>query len=203
MSSRVQVYDAELLAANMVETFNDRPWEYQVDLPFEWPRKLQNVGDSLAIAYASDKWKPKNAAGRRQRELYKHIAESRNGIFVRPGLLRDFYSPKKRWPVCGPMVSFVDCPMPRHFAVLGLFEEASLRLYQQCEDGVPRFGTGDDGVVKITVRHGMLGASKILWSRNRDGTQDEPFLFIYTKESGILAIIVGEELRIEKDGIAG
>lgn len=199
---RRRVYEAEDLATGMVQTFKDRTWENRYEMNFGWPRSLQNVGDSLAVAYASDKWKPKNANGLREQELYKHLAESRNRAFVRNGLLKDFYKPNKNWPVRGPEITFSDCPMPQHFAILGLLEEVDLQLYAAGPRDKPQI-VGDDGIVKVTVRHGMLGASKMLWSVDDPGEEDEPFIFVYTKSVGVLMIIVGDELDIKKDGIVG
>lgn len=198
---RVKVYDAESIARDMVRTFKDREPEYIENQRWKWPSHLQNVGDSLAVAYASDKWKPRGKKGKREQELYKHLAESRNRAFVKPGLLHDYYDQGEQWPVVGPEYSFQDCPMPSDFAILGLFEEADLQLY--VEDGEdPDFGGGDEGIVKVTVRHGMLGGSKILWSQTT-GEKDEPFIFVYTRSAGVLVVITGDDLDIEKDGIVG
>jgi hypothetical protein len=191
-------------AIEMVEIFNDRPWEYYEDLDQAWPRKLQQVGDSLAIAYASDKWRSEDCKGRRERELYKHLAESRNISFVRPGLLVDFDSRGDQWPVIGPMVSFTGVPFPDSFAILGLFEEIDLNLYTEGTDSQPRFSRDkDEGVVKVTVRHGVVGASRICWSKIDPKEKDEPFLFVYTASEGPLILVVGTDLDIEKDGIVG
>jgi len=193
-----KVLDAEEMAANLRKTFQAAEPEYEYHLPFSWPSTMQNIGDSLAVAYNSDKWKKKG-----QMELYKHLAESRNRALVVPGLLHDFYSPGKRVKVRGPMVSLHGVPLPKHFAVLALFEEVDLKLYTDGTDDAPRFGSKkDEGVVKVTVRHGMLGASKILWSREGKG-KDQPFLFVYTEKDGVLMLIVGEELDVEADGIVG
>ncbi len=200
--ARRRVYDAQKVATDMVETFNDRPYEYTQSMSFGWPRALQNVGDSLAVAYASDKWKPKDNAGKREMELYKHLSESRNRAFVRKGFLKDFYRPNRGWPVRGPNITFSDCPMPRHFAILGLLEEVDLQLYTAGTKDKPQI-VGDDGIVKVTVRHGMLGGSKMLWSMEDPDEEDEPFLFVYTKSAGVLMIIVGDELDVKKDGIVG
>lgn len=200
---RMRVYDAKELAQNTAQRFNDRPWEYKQNLPFSWPKNLRNVGDSLAVAYASDKWKPKKNSGSREVELYKHLAESRNRAFVKPGLLYDYHSPSKSWPVIGPTMSFEDCPMPKHFAILGLFEEVDLQLYTAGSNADPEFSDDEDeGIVKITVRHGMLGGGYFMWSAIDEG-DDEPFLFVYTKTSGVCMILTGEDLDIQKDGIVG
>lgn len=204
MARRVRVYDTEELAINMAERFKDRPWEVREELPFAWPNRMKNVGDSLAVAYASDKWKKRGKSGRREQELYKHLAESRNRALVRPGLLHDEYKPNKRWPTKGPMVSLVEVPMPRHYAILGLFEEIDLQLYTAGSSKRPRFSKDPDGgVVSVRVRHGILGGSYIRWSHLYEDREDQPFLFVYTRASGVCIIVVGQELDVHKDGIIG
>lgn len=201
--SRRTVYDAKELAQNMRRTFADRPVEQEFRLDHEWPRVLQNVGDSLAVAYGSDKWKKPDADGIRQGELYKHIAESRNRALVRPGLLRSLWRPGVQWKVIGPPVDLTALPMPRHFALLGLFEEIDLQLYTGGTDYDPKFAEDpDEGIVKVSVRHGILGSSAIRWSQIGRG-EDQPFLFVYTEADGVLIMVVGEQLGIEKDGIVG
>jgi hypothetical protein len=202
VDSRPRVIDASDIAKSILTTFNDREVEYEVKLKHGWPMLMQHVGDSLAIAYASDKWQKPGANGKRFVELYKHIAESRNHAFTVPGLLHDFYKPTSGWPSIGPYVSLQRVPLPQHFAILGLFREADLKLHTQGTDDEPDFGEGeDDGIVKVTCGHAMLGASKVLWSE--DGGKDEPFLFVYTERDGVLMLFVGEELDVEKDGIVG
>jgi hypothetical protein len=191
--SRVKVYEAEDIARNIRETFTAKKAMKRHAFNFNWPSVWQNIGDSLAVAYASDKWKDDG-----DYELYKHLAESRNHAFCVPGFLRDFDNPKKEWPTIGPMVSFADVPMPREFAILALFEELDLQLHVDGTDDDPQFGEEDEGVVKVTVAHGILGASKILWEES-----PEPFLFIYTEKDGPLVFIIGEELDVLADGIVG
>lgn len=201
--TRPRVYDAKDLAVNMAERFHDRPWERCEELPFDWPARMQNVGDSLAIAYASDKWKPKDAEGRRELELYKHLAESRNRALVRRGLLYDYYRPNRSWPARGPMVSLADVPMPQHFAILGLFEEIDLQLYMNGTRQKPVFSEKDDeGIVKVTLRHAMLGGAYMRWSEIYDD-KDQPFLFVYTPSAGVCIIVVGDQLDVHRDGIIG
>lgn len=195
---RPRLYDAESIARNYRETFTDKPVSSETEFSWTWPAVLQHVGDSLAVAYESDKWKK---AG--DYVLYKHLAESRNRALCVPGFLRDFDEPSRRWKAIGPHVSFAEVPMPKHFAVLARFEELNLKLHTRGTDMSPRFGRGDDGVVKVTVRHGMLGGSKIRWSEKYDDMADQPLLVVYTASDGPLVVIVGEELEIEADGIVG
>lgn len=202
--NRPRVVEARSIAAEIRRTFTDKDARREKELPFSWPARMQHVGDSLAVAYASDKWqKPGDY------ELYKHLAESTNRVLVVPGFLCAFDDTRRPWPTVGPVISFGGMPMPKHFAVLGYFEEADLRLYATGPASAPAFGRGkDDGVVKVMVRHGMLGAGKIRWSAVGDG-EDEPFLFVYTEarssgeRGGVKMIVVGDELDIEKDGIVG
>lgn len=222
MASRVYEYDARQLARQMRETFADRPVETETKLPFSWPRTLQNVGESLAVAYGSDKWKPKKR-GRREVELYKHLAESQNWAFVTAGVLHDFYAPEQAWPIIGPTVSFESLPLPQHIAILGYCDSAHLRLYTRGTHAQPRFGRGDEGIVEITFPGGLLAGSKILWNEvepyrsqlaewwddNPDAAPeqapdyDEPFLAVYTPSGGVMMVVVGEELDIRREGIVG
>lgn len=202
MSNRVVVYDATQIAASMRQTFVDRAVERKLPYNWRWPTRLQNVGDSLAVAYASDKWEPKGRDGKRRVELYKHLAESRNRCLAKPGILVDYYERDQHWPVIGPTVSFAggSVAMPNSFALLGLFEELALQLHTEGDDADPGFGPGaDDGVVHVALRHALLGGSMM---KHRSGKL-QPFLFVYTKQGGVKFIVVGEELDVEKDGIVG
>ena len=79
-----------------------------------------------------------------------------------------------------------------------------MRLYTGGTNARPCFGKGqDDGVVTLTVGHGMLGGSLLRWSKLGDGRHDEPFLFVYTATGGVNFIIVGEQLSVHADGIIG
>ena len=201
---RVHVYDAREQALEMRETFVNRRVQTETEFPFDWEPAMQNVGDSLAIAYSSDKWKkPKGNSGRRDWELYKHLAESRNHIFAARGIIRgdernggDY----ARYPVRGPDVVFCDVDMPDTFAVLGRFEEANVQLYTGGTDRRPTFSDDpDEGVVTLTVGRAMLGGGKMRMTK----WTYKPFLFVYTAGDGVHFLVVGDELAVEKDGITG
>jgi hypothetical protein len=172
-------------------------------LRHRWPTTLQHIGDSLAIAYTSDKWQPRDRLGRRPLVDYLHLAESRNRCFARPDLLYDQDDHDRRWAVHGPTVSFEHVPMPRDYAVLALFEELRLQLHVAGPHDRPIL-RGNEGIVQVILQHAILGASEIQWSQaGRHEEEDEPFLFVYTERDGILFLVVGDELDIEKDGIVG
>lgn len=195
MAGRQRIVDAEEIAANYRAAFYAKEPTEQYEYPWVWPRRMQNVGDSLAVAYASDKWRDD-----KQLILYKHLAESRNRALVVPGLLRDAHG--KPIDVIGPMVELTRAPMPEHFAVLAPLEEVDLCLHVGGTNKNPRFGKHeDDGVVKVTIGYALVGASKIRWSL--DGGEDQPMLLVYTEKDGPLMIIVGDELDVEADGIVG
>lgn len=188
---RVRTVDAAELAADMRRRFTDREVEEMREYPFDWPEVFQHVGESLAVAYSSDKWKQQ----RGDMTAYKHLAESPNAALLVPGMLKGVR-------VVGPMIDVSSVPLPTHFAILGLFEELDLRLHVGGTDAAPLLGDGDDGCVQVVVRHGYLAGSYIRWSATRE-RQDQPFLFIYTHRDGILGIVLGEKLDVHKDGIIG
>lgn len=205
-AARPRIYDAKEIASNYRKTFTDKPLKGETEYPFTWPATWHHVGDSLAIAYASDKINPEEpdkVVKDGEYELYKHLAESRNRVLCQPDFLVTQRRPRERVPVIGPMVSLARVPMPKHFALLGFFEEADIKLHTAGTDREPKFGRGtDDGVVQVKIKHAYVGGSKVLWSRLGKG-KDRPFLFVYTESEGPLMLIIGEELDIERDGIVG
>jgi hypothetical protein len=191
--ARPRLYDATEIAQNYHDTFTKREWTFRDEFSWEWPTVWQHVGDSLGVCYESDKWKSKGDF-----VLYKHISESRHRCLCVPGFLRDYDSPDARMPTIGPLVSFAHVVMPKQFAILARFEEIDLRLHVSGSAESPRFGTGDEGHVAVTVAHAFVGCSQL-----RQGRKARPFLFIYTQQAGPLVLIVGKELDVEADGIVG
>lgn len=204
-ASRVRVFEATDIAKNIARTFKDRDVETERALDFGWPDVIQEVGESLGVAYDSDKWKPRDTSGRRDSEVYKHIAESRNRIYAEPGLIRPPENLGLPIETIGPKLSLKKASqsgaivMPKDFAELGRFMEANVVLHTGGTSARPELPKrGDKGVVTLSVKHGMLGASKM----KRHGKL-QPFLFVYHPEHGVYFIITGDELDIEKDGIVG
>jgi len=203
--SRVKVFEADTIAKNIAQTFKDRPIEAEEVLDFDWPDVIQEVGESLGVAYDSDKWKPRGSDGKRDSEIYKHIAESRNRIYAEPSLIRPGDDTGLELKPTGPRLSLAaasrsgEIIMPESFAVLGRFMEANVVLHTGGTDESPKRAVrGDKGVVTFSVKHGMLGASKM----KRNGRL-QPFLFVYRRDFGVYFIITGDTLDIERDGIVG
>ena len=191
---RVRIVDTLELAKNTRRTFTKKEPKELREYPWTWPTQLQHVGDSLAVAYASDKWKDDG-----DYELYKHLAESRNRALCVPGFLAPLGSQDK-YPVYGPMVDFTGVTMGKHIALLGYFEEADLQLHVGEHDGHAYLGDKNEGVVRVMVKHALLGGGVM------DG--DRPFLVVYSEPrdndpGGVHMIITGDELDIEADGIVG
>ena len=198
--SRVKIVDTLGYAKKTRKVFTKKNPREMREYPFTWPTRYQHVGDSLAVAYASDKWKDDGDF-----ELYKHLAESRNRALCVPGLLPNLLTTRGRMskhPVYGPMVDFDGVYMPRHVAILGYFEEADLQLHiDKDERGRGVLGKGDEGCVQVLLEHAMLAGGVL-------GKEERPFLVVYSEprsgsRGGVHMIIVGEELDIEADGIVG
>lgn len=208
--NRVRVFEADEIAREITTTFKDRDVEYVREFSFSWPDIVQEIGESVGVAYDSDKWKPKDAKGKRESEIYKHIAESRNRIYAEPGLLRLEDERGKALRIPGPKLSLVeasargDIVMPTSFSELGRFMECNVILHLGGTNENPKRDTvGDNGVVSLAVRHGMLGASKMKRKTAEGRMELQPFLFVYHPEDGVYFLITGDDLDIEKDGIVG
>lgn len=190
--------DVEPLVRQAREVFADREIEYEHPQRWVWPPKLRHAGDSLAIAYGSDKWQPPDERGRREVEFYKHLAESRNFAFVPDGVLLD-YRTGRVLPTYGHYLNTRALPLPKQFAEIGSFEESHLHLHAGMDGDTPYFGDGvDDRVVKLTYPGAKVGFSYMKWPSRKP----EPFFFVYTP-SKVLLIVTGMELSIGKDGLEG
>lgn len=200
------VVDAYEPAKHYREVFTKRDVTEERALPFSWPSDMQLVGDSLAVAYSSDKWRHDG-----KWVLYKHLAESRNRAYVKKGFLHSYQRQKELVRVIGPVKSFGGVPMPKQIAFLGLFSEAHFVFFTGGSARQPTFSKNpDDGVGRVFVANGLLGGGVIQWSKLDKHADDQPFLCVYTERSperrdpgGVHMIIVGDELDIEADGIVG
>lgn len=168
-------------AKRIREIFVDRKVEKTIPISWKWPRTMLCVGQSEAVQYTSDKWKKRG-----DYEDYKHVAEGPQRLYVKPGFLVD-YSTGKRMEFPHE-VSELPRRMPEAIAelapILGLQfqpydEELELSgLYYSCD-----------------VKRAYIGAAEMPGS-------GEVFLMVYTR-SELCAIITGDILNVEKDGIVG
>lgn len=181
-------------AERLRETFVDRPVERSEKVRWHWPGVMREVGQCVAVMYSSDKWQK-----RRNNNIdYKHVSEGPQRISVVRGFLRDFESDpsgRRALRMVGPEVK-VNGPMPDSFAVLAPLLGFQIRLYEG-DDLNPQLPEGDDGLYQVDTdpRRVMLGAAK-------HPQTSETFLIVYDSAK-VLAIITGDILNVEKDGIVG
>lgn len=186
----LRVVDTKDAAVKTFEKFYDREPAQEIELPFGWPSKMQEIGVGGAEMYRSNKWQ-KNLA---EHEDYKHVAEGTRTVYAEPGFLREWGSPTKQVEVVGPVVRF-ESPMPRHFTRLGPLLGVQVRLYEKGSKGEMIVPKGDKGRFEVSVARAWLGSAK----HPKTG---ETFLFVYTPD-GVHMILTGGSLSIEKDGITG
>ncbi len=183
MKRVLEIADTEKEARKMRETFMARPAKRSHPFNWGWPPSLKHVGKCLAVMYTSDKWKTNGDF-----EDYKHIAEAPQDLL----LIADygFKHGKATIGLHGDMVNLVE-PMPSHFAMLAPL----LGIQAQLFDKSGRLGKGGDRLVELDISRATLGGAHHPESK-------EPFLLVY-QASGLIAIITGKELDVEKDGIVG
>jgi len=169
-------------AKKIRETFYDEPANKITPVSWTWPRRMQHVGTCEAVMYSSDKWREKVPVD------YKHIAEGNQNLLLTPGSVifaeddDDFVGPMLELPR----------PMPEGFAVLAKILGIQARLHEGTPDdyGIPDRG----GYYQINLA-GWLGATK-------HPETGQMMLIVYT-QAGVHALVTGEVLDVEKDGITG
>lgn len=175
--------DAEAIAIR--ETFTDRPMERVTSLSWDWPKSLLHVGRCEAVMYQSDKWKER----RGDMEDYKHVAEGPQELYVRQGFIEP-YEGHGDIEVVGSEAEVVD--MPESFAVLA--DAVGFQATLFAFDGEGFYLPNRGSIVQVDTPGCKLGGGK-----HDSGSK---FLIIYDR-SGVCALITGEILDIEADGITG
>lgn len=167
------------------ETFTDREAERSRMLRWNWPKHLLHIGVCEAVMYESDKWKPR----RGDMELYKHVAEGPQQLYVRKGFIK---------PYDGYDVQVVGTEaelsgMPKSIAVLADAVGFQCTLFEEDQDGLylPQRG----GAVQVDTPGCTLAGGA-------HGDTGKKFLVIYDGK-GVCALITGDILDIEADGITG
>lgn len=181
---------AENDAEAMREAFVDRPVEKEETVSWKWPKRMREVGECVAVMYTSDKWKDEG-----DYKDYKHVAEGPQEIYFPDGFLRDYDadpSGRKKLEVCGPYVD-LNGPMPDAFAVLAPVLGVQVCLYEEDEAG--ELVLTDDGYRQVDIDGAKLGGARHPKTR-------EAFLIIYDSKR-VLALVTGDALDVERDGIVG
>jgi hypothetical protein len=193
-SMRPNPEDDTEAARQIRETFVDRPAEKTIEVGWKWPRTMRHVGICLGVMYSSDKWQPK----RGQQIDYKHVAEGPQDFYVVPGFLRDYEADTTGsvpLRVYGPEVT-LNGRMPTAIAVLADLIGLQVSLHEPAGKGgfsVPN--PPESNAFQIDVDRATLGAGK-------HPETGETFLVIYDRHR-LLAMVTGDILHIEKDGITG
>lgn len=173
-------------AAEIREAFYDKPVEKIFDFEWKWPKMMLEVGRSEAVQYTSDKWKKRG-----DYEDYKHVAEGSQRLYVKPGFLRDFSNSKNELPLDCEEVT-LPARMPTAVAELAPILGIQFTPYKWRGKELV---VSDEDPFHVMIQRAYIGAAK------RPDT-GEVFLVIYTR-SELCAIITGDVLGVEKDGIVG
>ena len=176
-------------AKHIRELFQDAPARRTQAVPWTWPREMQEVGECLAIMYASNKWQ-KDA---RKIVDYKHNREAAQRVLVTRGFLREYHHPGTPLEVVGPWVE-LNRPMPDAFAVLAPILGIQVNLYTG-DDESPSLSHNGKNYFQVNISGAKLGAAVHPKTK-------ETFLLVYTKH-GLHCVITGDELAVQKDGITG
>jgi hypothetical protein len=185
---RYVVNRSDLQAARDIRRkFYDQEPSKEERVPWKWPKRMREVGTLEAIMYTSDKWqRPGHLID------YKHRREAHQRLLAVDGFASP-YGSSEHLDLVGPIVELEG--MPSSFAVLAPILGVQTQLY--VEDGPDGYALppSGKGLYQIDVPGGKLGAAK-------HPESGDTFLLVYTK-SGVHAMVVGEQLDVEKDGIVG
>lgn len=134
--------------------------------------------------YSSDKWrKPKSFVD------YKHVSEGPQSLYTIPGFIHDEHGPMR---VPGETIR-LGGELPDSIALLAPILGIQARLHQRRGSSY-YLPNGDAGLYELFIPRAKLGAI--------DG-EGYTVLVVYTESEGILCVISGDELAVEKDGIVG
>ncbi len=187
MARRLLVNRSDLESAQRIrETFVDRKMEKKIPIHWSWPKKLYCVGQSEAVQYTSDKWKKRG-----DYQDYKHVAEGPQKLYVKDGFLVDYSSRK---PLEFPCEEYeIPKKMPTVIAELAPILGLQFQPYAECEDDEPLVLCGK--FYGVDIARAYIGAAV-------HPEDNSTFLIVYTRKE-LCAIITGDILNVEKDGIVG
>lgn len=170
-------YEANLAgleaAKKIRREFHDKPPGRQHEVEWEWPKRVEYLGECKAVMYSSNKWE-KNPKSFHD---YKHVSEGPQYAFVNPAFELRGIEPE------GPSIPVVN--MPRAFAVLD-----KILGVQVCQD--------DADYYQIDIARCMLGAAE-----SRDGKHTFLIVYSAGRDGACHMIITGDKLGVTKDGIVG
>jgi hypothetical protein len=172
-------------ATKLRETFVDRPATRRQTVKWQWPSRMREAGQCVAVMYSSDKWQDPG-----DYQDYKHVAEDEQICFVRDGFIVD--EDGDAMHLVGPMTD-VNGSMPSCIAVLAPIIGIQLRLYRRGTEG--HYLPEEGNLFQLNIPHAMLGAAI-------HPDSGERFLVVYSRDE-VLCIITGKSLDVLHDGIVG
>lgn len=176
-------------ARRLRETFMDRPSQRMLELNWEWPQTMYEVGECTGVMYSSDKWEPPPYEVKFHD--YKHISEGPQLVCVKPGFLREegtgkaLKIPRLKRDVGQDMPSFIATLAP----IIGI----QIRLYERIGGKwqLPKEGN----LYHVGIERAKLGAA-------RHPSTGQTFLCIFS-DYDMPCIITGKWLDVTQDGVVG
>jgi hypothetical protein len=187
----VQTVPTEDEAREIRETFMARSAKHRRTFSWVWPPDLLLIGRCLAVMYSSDKWKAE-----KDFEDYKHIAEAPQQFLIAPDVDIRIMGTRGRRELESVSVSLIE-PMPSDFAKLAPLLGVQVQLFQSVDSrGRGKLGRGKEDLFELAPSRAYLGGA-------RHPKTGQAFLVIYNASRGVIALVTGNQLDIEKDGVVG
>lgn len=183
-----EIYDA---AIKQRKIFHGSVAGKRTRLDAPWPDELVHIGKCVASIY----WSNKSLNGGKW-EIYKHIAEGGQDLFINPGTTTLIDR-------AGKEIEFRCDDVPasgRDGIVFGC------EVYE-IDSRLPRYITAlaEDRGIQAVLHDGSyyeIRLPKAVWGSGIHPDTGETFLVLYSKE-GIHFLVTGDELDITSDGIVG
>lgn len=205
--TRVRVIDTQDVYGRAIrqrKVFHGSVAKNRIDLSSSWPKELVHIGKCVAEIYWSNK-----ALGGGKWEVYKHIAEAGQDLFINPEntTLIDRNGLEVRF-VC----KAGKLAMPWREKELLAAANPGAKLVFGCQryeihTSMPKFISvlAEDRGVQAVLHDGSyyeIRLAKATWGSGIHPETGETFLVLYTKE-GVHFLVTGVELDITEDGIVG
>jgi hypothetical protein len=169
----------------------------RTNLKAQWPEEIVHIGRCVAQIYNSNK-----ALSKGKYEIYKHVAEAGQDLFINPQNTKLFDRSGKRLVfICEHEMGSLQRPSNNKSTyVLGC------RMYD-IESEMPKYVSelAEDKGMQAVLHDGEyyeIRIPKATWASCKHPQTGETFLILYSKE-GIHFIVTGSELDITEHGIVG
>lgn len=192
MSDRRRIYDAAQLrgprvnppsgpdaerAMRMRKTFTQKSVGGAYRAATGWPAGIRYVGRCLGVAYSSDKWQKDSDF-----EDYKHIVEAPQDLYAF---------------ACSATTHIVGAPADIGAKLPDVLAELAPLLYIEAQLVASARGGKEVYHPNPSI---VQPPAALLYGGYAD---KEPFLCVGSQANGMMFLITGEELNVERDGITG